>query len=163
MKNLTWILMCFLGGILMIIGSAIGSATFYVYLANLVSSYISPDFIPLVNIILTVLMFIAFYGGYSVIVGAILILINQIRIGKIIIMVATSFGMLGLIIFVGVWILGHPSITVSPAVQAILLQMYSYFTFNSGFAFIGTILAVIGRYGIKKPKKEEKEVSTKKK
>jgi len=97
MKNSIWILLCFLGGILMIIGSAIGSAVFYVYLANLLSSYISPEFMPWVSVILIVLEFIAFYGGYSVIVGAILILINQIRLGKIIIMIATSFGMLGLI------------------------------------------------------------------
>jgi len=148
--------MCFLGGILMIIGSAIGSASFYVYLANLVSSYISPEFMPLVVVILTILEFIAFYGGYSVIVGAILILLDQIRLGKIIIMVATSFGMLGLVFYVGTLILAHPGITVSPAVQAILDQIYSLFTFNSGLAFAGTILAVIGRYGIKKPEKVKK-------
>jgi len=156
MKNLIWILLCFLGGILMITGSAIGSAEFYVYFANLVSSYISPDFMPLVAVILTILEYISFYGGYSVIVGAILILINQIRIGKIIIMVATSFGMLGLVFYVGIWILGYSGIAVSPAVQTILTQMYSLFTYNTGLAFTGTILAVLGRYGIKRPEKVEK-------
>ena len=156
MKNLIWILLCFLGGILMIIGSATGSALFYVYLADLVSSYISPEFMPLVAAILTVLEYIAFFGGYSVIVGAILILINQIRLGKIIIMVATSFGMLGLVFFVGIWILGYSGIAVSSTVQAVLDQMYILFTYNSGLAFTGTVLAVIGRYGIKKPKKDEK-------
>jgi len=156
MKNLIWILLCFLGGILMIIGSAIGSAVFYVYFANLVSSYISPEFMPLVAVILTILEFIAFYGGYSVIVGAILILIDQIKLGKIIIMVATSFGMLGLVFYVGTLILGNSGIAVSPAVQAILDQMYSLFTYNTGLAFTGTILAVIGRYGIKKPEKVKK-------
>jgi ribosomal protein L40E len=162
MKNLKWILLCFLGGILMIIGSATGSAVFYVYLANLVSSYISSEFIPLVAAILTVLEYIAFYGGYSVIVGTILILINQIKLGRIIIMVATSFGMLGLVFYAGTWILGISGIAVSPAVQAILNQMYSLFTYNSGLAFTGTVLAVVGRHGIKKPEKEEKDVSTEK-
>lgn len=156
MKNLIWILLCFLGGILMIIGSAIGSAQFYVYLADLVSSYISPDFMPLVSVILIVLEYIAFFGGYSVIVGAILIMINQIGLGRIIIMVATSFGMLGLVFYVGIWILGYSGIAVSSTVQTILDQMYSLFTYNSGLAFTGTILAVIGRYKIKKPKKGEK-------
>jgi ribosomal protein L40E len=33
---------------------------------------------------------------------------------------------------------------------------------NSGLAFTGTVLAVVGRYGIKKPEKVEKEVSTEK-
>ena len=140
----------------MIIGSAIGSAVFYVYFANLVSSYISTEFMPLVDVILTILEFIAFYGGYSVIVGAILILIDQIKLGKIIIMVATSFGMLGLVFYIGIWILGYSGIGVSPAVQTILDQMYSLFTYNTGLAFTGTILAVIGRYGIKKPEKVKK-------
>ena len=161
MKNLTWILLCFLGGALMIIGSATGSAVFYVYLANLVSSYISPEFIPLVTAILTVLEYISFYGGYSVIVGAILILINQIRLGKIIITVATGFGMLGLIFYVGTLILGVSGITVDPAVQTILNQIYVLFTYNSGLAFSGTAIAIVGRYGIKKPEKVE-EGSTEK-
>ncbi len=111
---------------------------------------------PLVSVILIVLEYIAFFGGYSVIVGAILIMINQIGLGRIIITVATSFGMLGLVFYVGIWILGYSGIAVSSAVQTILDQMYSLFTYNSGFAFTGTILAVIGRYKIKKPKKGEK-------
>ena len=162
MKNLTSILLCFLGGALMIAGSATGSAAFYFYLANLVSSYISPEFMPLVASILTVLEYIAFYGGYSVIVGAILILINQIRLGKIIIMVATGFGMLGLIIYAGTWLLGISGIAVTPAVQIILDQIYSLFTYNSGMAFSGTAIAVVGRFGIEKPKKDKKEVSSEK-
>jgi ribosomal protein L40E len=155
MKNLTSILLCFLGGVLMIIGSATGSAAFYFYLANLASSYISPDFMPLVASILTVLEYISFFGGYSVIVGAILILIKQIRLGKIIITVATGFGMLGLVFYVGMWILGYSGIAVNPTVQTILNQMYSLFTYNSGVAFTGTVLAVLGRYGIKKGEKED--------
>jgi len=71
-------------------------------------------------------------------------------------MVATSFGMLGLVFYVGIWILGYSGIAVSPAVQAILDQMYSLFIYNTGLAFTGTILAVIGRYGIKKPEKVKK-------
>ena len=162
MKNFTWILLCFLGGALMIMGSATGSAEFYSHLANLVSSYISPEFMPLVGAILTVLEYIAFYGGYSVIVGTFLILIKQIRLGKIIIMVATSFGMLGLVFYAGTRLLGMSGIAVSPAVQTILDQMYILFTYNSGLAFSGTAVAIVGRYGIEKPKKEEKEVSTEK-
>jgi len=162
MKNVTWILLCFLGGALMIIGSATGSADFYIYLANLVSSYISPEFKPLVDTILTVLKYIAFYGGYSVIIGAILILINQIKLGRIIITVATGFGMLGLIFYAGTWILRISGITVSPTIQTILDQMYILFTYNSGLAFSGIAIAIVGRYGIKKPKKVEKEVSPEK-
>jgi len=73
-----------------------------------------------------------------------------------------TFGVVGpvissifaIIIFaLGIWVLGYSGIAVSPAVQTILTQMYSLFTYNTGLAFTGTILAVLGRYGIKKPEK----------
>jgi ribosomal protein L40E len=154
MKHKFWILLCIVGGILMIVGSATGSAYFYQYLFNLALPYIGPEFIPFVSAILKVLEYIAYFGGYSVLVGVFLILINQIRLGKIIIMIATSFGIFGLIIFATIWIVGALNITLDPMWQTILNQIYSLFTFNSGMAFGGTVLAVVGKYGIKKPGKE---------
>lgn len=159
-KNLFWIFLCILGGVLMIIGSAIGSALFYEYLYALVLPYIGPEFLPVVQAILTILKFIAYYGGYSVLVGAFLILIKMTRVGKIIITIATSFGMLGLIIYAITWAVGNFGIPLDPPVQLILTQIYSIFTFNSGMAFAGTVLAVIGRYGVKRFEKMEKGSST---
>ena len=75
-KNLFWILICILGGVLMIIGSATGSAFFYQYLYSLALPYIGPEFLPFVQAILTILEYIALFGGYSVLVGAFLILIK---------------------------------------------------------------------------------------
>ena len=158
MKKYFWIFLCILGGILMIIGSATGSA-FYQYLYSLASPYIAPDFLPLVQAILTVLEYISFYGGYSVLVGTFLILIKYSRLGKIIIMIATSFGMFGLIIYAITLIVRSLGIPLDPQVDLILTQIHSLFTFNSGMAFTGTVLAVIGRYGIKKSEKKEKEIS----
>ena len=158
MKKYFWFFLCLLGGILMIIGSATGSA-FYQYLYNLASPYIAPEFLPLVQAVLTVLEYISFYGGYSVLVGTFLILIKHSRLGKIIIMVATSFGMLGLIIFAITWIVRYLGLPLDPQVDLILTQIHSLFTYNSGMAFTGTVLAVIGRYGIKKSEKKEKEIS----
>jgi len=160
-KNLFWIFLIALGGIFMIIGSAIGSAFFYQFLyTNLAVPYVAPEFLPLIQAILTVLEYIAFYGGYSVLIGAFLILIKQIRIGKIIVMIATSFGMLGLIIYALTWAVGYFSIPLNPSLQLILAQIYSIFTFNSGMAFAGTVIAVLGRYGIKRSEKMEKTSST---
>ena len=159
-KNLLWIFLCILGGVLMIIGSATGSALFYEYLYILAVPYIGPEFLPFVQAILTILKFIAFYGGYSVLVGAFLILIKIIRVGKIIITIATSFGILGLIIYAITWAVGNFGIPLDPPVQLILTQIYSIFTFNSGMAFTGTVVAVIGRYGVKRSEKMEKESST---
>ncbi len=124
-KNLFWILICILGGVLMIIGSAIGSAFFYQYLYTLALPYIGADFLPFFQAILTILEYIAFYGGYSVLVGAFLILIKIIRVGKIIITIATSFGMLGLIIYAITWAVGNFGIPLDPPVQLILTEIYS--------------------------------------
>ena len=159
-KNLFWIFLCILGGVLMIIGSAIGSALFYEYLYALALPYIGPEFLPVVQAILTILKFIAYYGGYSVLVGAFLILIKMTRVGKIIITIATSFGILGLIIYAITWAVGNFGIPLDPPVQLILTEIYSIFTFNSGMAFTGTVLAVIGRYGVKRSEKMEKGSST---
>jgi len=159
-KNLFWILICILGGVLMIIGSATGSASFYQYLYSLALPYIGLEFLPFFQVILTILEYIAFYGGYSVLVGAFLILIKMMRVGKIIITIATSFGLLGLIVYAITWAVGNFGLPLDPPVQLILAEIYSIFTFNSGMAFAGTIVAVIGRYGVKRTEKMEKESST---
>jgi len=160
-KNLLWIFLIVLGGIFMIIGSATGSAYFYQFLyTNLAVPYVAPEFLPLIQSILTVLEYIAFYGGYSVLVGAFFLLIKWVRIGKIIIMIATSFGMLGLIIYALTWAVGYFSITLNPSLQLILAQIYGLFTFNSGIGFTGTVLAVLGRYGVKRAEKAAKESPT---
>ncbi len=160
-KTLFWIFLIVLGGIFMIIGSAIGSADFYQFLyTNLVVPYVAPEFHSLIQSILTALEYIALYGGYSVLVGAFFLLIKWVRVGKIIIMIATSFGMLGLIIYALTWAVGYFSITLNPSLQLILAQIYSLFTFNSGIGFTGTVLAVLGRFGVKRSGKADKDSST---
>ena len=160
MKNKLWIFLCILGGVLMIIASATGSAIFYQYLYALAEPYVGAEFLPFVQAILTILEYIAFYGGYSVLVGTFLILIHLTRVGKIIIMIATSFGMFGLIIYAITWAVGAFGIPLDPPVQLILTQIRALFTFNSGMVFTGTVLAVIGRYGVKRSEKMEQEGST---
>lgn len=160
MKNKLWIFLCILGGVLMIIASATGSAIFYQYLYALAEPYVGAEFLPFVQAILTILEYIAFYGGYSVLVGTFLILIHLTRVGKIIIMIATGFGMLGLIIYTLTWAVGYFSLPLNPSLQSILTQIYNLFTFNSGIGFTGTVLAVLGRYGVKRSEKAEKESST---
>jgi len=158
LKNKLCILLLIAGGILMMIGSAIGSTAFYQFLYDkLAVPYVVPEFLPFIQIILKVLEYIAFYGGYSVLVATFLILIGQIRIGKIIIMIATSFGMLGLIIYTLTWAVGYFSIALNPSLQLVLAELYDLFTFNSGMAFTGTVLAILGRYGVKRSEKMEKE------
>ena len=160
MKYKFWILLIIAGGILMIVGSAIGSAAFYQYLIALADPYIGPGFKPLVTAILTVLEYIAFFGGYSVLVGVFLILIKFNKIGRIIITIATSFGLLGLIIYSATWIVGYYNIAFDPVWQTVLDTIYGLFTFNSGMAFAGTAVAIVGKFGLKRAEKAEEEESS---
>jgi len=136
-KKLFWIFLIVLGGIFMIIGSAIGSTVFYQFIyTNLVVPYVDPAFHSLIQSILTALEYIAFYGGYSVLVGAFFLLIKWVRVGKIIIMVATSFGMLGLIIYALTWGVGYFSIPLYTSESIITINFSSnpqlvYFQFGN--------------------------------
>ena len=156
MKKLFWILVITVGGILMIVGSAVGSAAFYQYLHNLADPYIGVEFKPLVSSLFKALEYIAYFGGYSVLVAVFLILLKWYKVGRIIIMIATSFGILGLIIYAITYIVGVLGIPLDPPVQLILDQIVSLFTFNSGIAFAGTATAVIGKFGLKRAVRAEK-------
>ncbi|MHA2288900.1 MAG: zinc ribbon domain-containing protein [Promethearchaeota archaeon] len=162
MKYKFWILVIITGGILMIIGSATGSAFYTWLLQKLIDTgIIGVEFIPLLTSLMVVLEYITYYGGYSVLVAVFFILIKWNRLGRIIITIATGFGLLGLIVFVVTWAVGYFGITLEPLWAGILAQIYSFFSFNSGLAFAGTALAVVGKFGLKRAekadKKEEKE------
>jgi len=155
MKTKFWILLTIIGGILMIIASTAGSAGFYTFLYNQISMYIAEDLKPFFEVVLTLLKYIAIGGGYSVLAGVVLVMLNQYRLGRFIISVATSFGLLGLILYIVTWVIGYANIALHPEIQLVLDQLYSLFTFNSGLGFAGTVVAIIGRMGLKKPKEEE--------
>ena len=157
MENKKWILLTLIGGVLMIIGSAVGSVAFYEFLYNLLSDYIAEDLKPLISAILAIISFLAAGGGYTVIAGLILFVIKQYRLGRIIITFGTGFGLIGIVVYITYYIVNVTGIITNPTILAYLTQIYGLFSFNSGFGFAGTILAVIGRMGLKKPKTIVKE------
>jgi ribosomal protein L40E len=141
----------------MIVGSAIGSAAFYEYLISFVTPYIDPQYLPAISVILTILQYIAYFGGYSVLAGVLLILLKLSRLGRIIITIATSFGLLGLIIYAAMWAVGYFNIALDPVWQTLLDTIYGLFTFNSGLAFAGTAAAIVGKFGLKRAEKADEE------
>lgn len=156
MKKSFWILVIIIGGVLMIIGSAVGSAVFYQYLFTLADPYIGVEFKPLVSSLFTALEYIAFFGGYSILVAVFLILLKWYKVGRIIITIATSFGIMGLMLYAITYIVGVLGIPLDPPVQLILDNIVSLFTFNSGIAFAGTAVAVIGKFRLKRAVRAEK-------
>lgn len=152
MENKKWIILTFIGGMLMIIGSAVGSIAFYEFLVNVFSDYITDDLKPLISGILAIVSFLAAGGGYTVIAGVILVMLNQYRLGRIIISFGTGFGILGIIVYIAYYVVNLTGIITNPTILAYLTQIYGFFSFNSGCGFAGTILVVIGKIGLKKPK-----------
>jgi hypothetical protein len=152
MENKKWIILTLIGGVLMIIGSAVGTVAFYEFLYNLVSDYVSAGFIPLISGILGIISFLAAGGGYTVIAGVILYMLKQYRLGRIIIIFGTGFGLIGIIVFITYYVVDLTGIITNPTILAYLAQIYGFFSFNTGFGFVGTALAAIGRLGLKKPK-----------
>ena len=154
-----WLLVIIAGAILMILGSAVGSQFYTKLLDQLIlAGFIGPEFIPLVTSIMVVLGYIAFYGGYSVLVAVFLILIKYGRVGKIIITVATGFGMLGLLIYGVSWAVGYYGIALNPTWQTILDSVHGVFNFDSGMALAGTAVVVVGKFLFKRAEKGEKKV-----
>ncbi len=158
MKYKFWILLLIVGGILMILGSAVGSQFYTKLLEQLIlAGFIGPEFIPLVSSIMIVLGYIALYGGYSVLVAVFLILIKWNRVGRIIITIATGFGVLGLIIYGVSWAVGYYGIVLNPAWQTILDTVHGIFTFDSGIALAGTAIVVVGKFLLKRAEKADEE------
>jgi len=145
----------------MIIGNATGSAFFTFLLEFLIAlGIIGPEFIPLVSAIMTILYYIALFGGYSVLVAVFLILIKWSRVGRIIITVATSFGLLGFIIYLITALVGYMGwfyIFIDPTWGTIMDGVSNLFFYNSSIAFAGTVIAVVGNSGLKEVEKEEVE------
>ena len=89
-----------------------------------------------------------------------LILIKFNRLGRIIITVATSFGLLGFIIYLITALVGYIGwfyIFIDPTWGTILDGVSNLFFYNSSIAFAGTVIAVVGNSGLKGAEKAEKE------
>jgi hypothetical protein len=157
MKNKKWIFITLVGAALMIIGSAIGTTAFYEFLYHLFSDYMTAELKPLISSVLAVISFLAAGGGYTVIAGVILVILNQYRLGRIIISFGTGFGIIGIIVYISYYIINFTGIITDPMILAYVEQIYGLFTFNSGFGFVGTILAIIGKFGLRRPEEEAKE------
>ena len=140
----------------MIISAAIGSIGIYEFLWEYVSEEIPPDFVPIGKVAIIVLRVIADTGGIAVIVGTLLFLVNQYRLGKFLIGVGLTFGSLALIIWIASEVVHRTDIVTDPEIMAYLDRLEGFFSYNTGLAFTGVVVAIIGRAFIKKPK-EPKE------
>lgn len=143
MENKKWMILCVFGGILMIIGSTVGDVAFFRTIFDLITD-VNPDLAPILDIVLRIFNYIALGGGISVIIGVLILALNQYGIGKFIISLGAGMGLIGLIVFL---ITGIYAGTLS---SELLTWMIGLIGLNGGFGFLGVILTIIGRFKLKK-------------
>lgn len=161
MKHKTGIILMIIGGAMMILSSTVGSIGIYEFLRDYISTEVNPDLKPLLDNVINVISFIADWGGGAIIFGAFLIMVNQYRLGKWIIGIGLAFGSLALII----WLITNGidifEIELDAQVEVYLTNLKGFFTYGASLQFIGVTVAIIGRWFIKKPKKEKKAKESK--
>jgi len=156
MRNKTGLILLIIGGILMIISSAVGSTGIYEFLYDLISTEVHPNLIPILKATLFVVKVIADWGGGAIVIGAILVILKQTRLGKWIIGVGLTFGSLALIIWLISKIVDVTDVISDPQILSYLANLKGFFTYGTSLQSIGVTFALIGRIFIKKPK-ETKE------
>ncbi|MFX0030817.1 MAG: hypothetical protein ACFE8B_16510 [Candidatus Hermodarchaeota archaeon] len=142
MENKKWIILCIIGGILMIISSTVGSITFFETIFSLLEAVVGEDVANIISLVIQILGYIAIGGGISVIVGAIIVAMEHYRLGKFIIGIGAGMGLFGLIIS---FIIG----IVQGSVVEDFEVMVSELTHGS-YGFLGIILTIIARIQLKK-------------
>ena len=124
-----WVVMCGLGGILMILGSVTGDVSIYRMVFDIASDYLNGDFAPLFAVVLSILGFIASGGGFTVIVGTGLIAKGYNWIGKFVVGLGAGMGIVGLLILVANGIISGNLLgrifPVGPGFAGVLLTILS--------------------------------------
>jgi hypothetical protein len=134
LKNGLSVTLAIIGGILLFQVGWIGSIGFIADVAAYAALYF-PTVAEVVTLILTILLYIASLGGIAVIIGGILIAVDQIRIGKFVIGLGAGIGLVGLIIM-----LVEAYLAGGVAALTDILTLIS-----QSIAWIGVILSIIAR------------------
>jgi len=147
-KKWIWILLCIIGGILLIISSTARNFAFFESLFGLIAADVGPVVAAIVSVVIQILGYISMVGGIVVIIGALIVAMNHYIIGKIIIALGAGMGLISLIIF---FITSIVEGSIYADIVGIITQIA-----HGSYGFIGIILTIIARLKLKKPKYAEK-------
>lgn len=156
MEHKTGFILMFIGGVLMIISSTVGSIKVFDFLYNVIVNQ-WPQYQQIASIILDIFQWIADLGGVAIIIGAFIILLGGLRLGKFIIWIGLAFGTFALIIWVVSQIVNLTGIITDPTIVSYLNLLYTQFNYGSGLSFLGVVIAIIGRAFVRKVKKVKPE------
>ena len=143
MEHKKWVILCVIGGILMLLSSLIGRIGFLGTLLQLLSGIVSPEIQRVIEIILTVFTFIAAGGGISVIIGALIAGYSSDFVGRLVVGIGIGASLISLIILLITSIFGGTTINDLPQ---ILLN-----TFNGIYGLAGVLIAILA--ALRQPKR----------
>jgi hypothetical protein len=141
MEHKRAVIVCFIGGALMMFGSVFGSVGFLGKLLSLASGYVDPGIEAVLQNILTVFGFIAAGGGISVMVGAIIAGYGPDRVGRLVAGFGIGAGLISLIILLIMNFVGGGAINDVPTVFLT--------AFNNVYGLAGVLIAIFGRMRLK--------------
>ena len=142
MENKKWILLCIIGGILMIISSVVGSIAFFETLFSLIEADVGEDVAKIVSLVIQILGYVAMGGGISVIIGALIVAMDHYRLGKFLISLGAGMGLISLIIF---FISGIFEGSIVEDVEGIVSGIT-----HGSYGFLGILLTIMARIKLKK-------------
>jgi len=141
MEYKKWVILCIIGGALMLLSSVVGRVGFIGTLITLLIGVVTPEIQQILEIVLTVFSYIAAAGGLAVIIGALVAGISSDSAGRLIVGLGIGSSLISLIILVITSIYGSSTIGDLPS---ILLT-----TFNGAYGLAGVIIAIIARRNLK--------------
>jgi hypothetical protein len=133
-RNKSATIIAIIAGIFLLIDGVNGFVTWDT-IKSFITNYLDNE---IIQIIFTILLFIAGLGGISVIAGGLLIGKNKIRLGKFVILLGTGLGLIGFVFSI------------------IVAINNGNFSFNSFLKFgaIGIILSIVARVIVGKDNKK---------
>jgi ABC-type multidrug transport system fused ATPase/permease subunit len=156
MKHVTGVILIIIGGIFMILSSAVGSLGIFQFIYQLAATQ-WPTYEPIFNIIINVILkWIADLGGVAVIAGAIFILMGALKFGKFIVYIGLAFGTFALVIWVISQIVNLTGVSFGTQIDTLIDNLYSNYSYGTGYEFVGVVFAIIGKNIAVKRKAKEK-------
>jgi len=139
MANKKMVLLCLIGGVLMILSGTVGSIGFYGTILNYLNTW-APQIAPVLEVLMTIFTVIAAGGGVSVIIGALICSGDNYGLGKFMIGLGSGIGLIGLIISMISSIVGG---TVMANLTAIVMDIV-----HGSYGFVGALLAMFSKIKI---------------
>ncbi len=141
MEHKKWVILCIMGGVLMLLSSIVGRVGFLDTLITSLYGYVSPEVQQVLEMILTVFSYIAAGGGLSVIIGALIAGFRSDSLGRFIVGLGIGASLISLIILLITSIIGGSTINSLPSIF--------FTTFNNVYGLTGVVISIIARRKLK--------------